>query len=95
MEWLKRIVGKATTTAKAVMTEAVQKDIVSTIAEAGPAVIGAGLLFGGGMLIHNARKPQTKHTSRKSPTIVVTNNYFLDDASKAEVLARLTKQGGF
>jgi hypothetical protein len=93
MGFIDRITKKCFKTASSTVTESVKTEIKQATVNAIPAIIGIGTVVLSVLLF---KSPEAASTVAKIPTVsnmtVVTNNYFFDEATKADILSKLLTQ---
>lgn len=93
MSFIEKITKKCFKTASATVTESVKTEIKQATVSAIPAIIGIGTVVLSILLFKN---PESTTAVAKLPTVshmtVVTNNYFFDEVSKADILSKMLTQ---
>ena len=95
MGFIDKFTKKLAKTASTVVTDSVKTEAKNAALNALPVVVGIGLAIAGLIIFKSStatKVVKTIHVPSISTTSVVTNNWFLDEASKAEVLATFIKQ---
>lgn len=94
MEFWKRMTKKVVETAQTAVSETVKKEAKSIASSLVPTLIGAGFVLAGFAVFKSSLvKPVTAfHMPVPSYSKTVVNNWFLDEATKVEVLTRLMNQ---
>ena len=91
MKFIDNLVRKYANTAGKAVSAGVKQDIKAGFAEALPTIIGLGTIVVGILACNGKVGTKTASKSALRTVTVITNNYFLDAAMKADVISKMIK----
>jgi hypothetical protein len=94
MGLIDKLTKKIAKTASTAVTDSVKEEAKNVAVGAFPIVVGIGLAIAGLVIFKSSTPKVVKAVSVPAirTTTMITHNWFLDDAAKAEVITRLIKQ---
>lgn len=89
MGLFKKVTSKITEAASTVVSDTVKVEVKKAASDISPLVIGLGSVVAGIVAFRMASKPHATKAIPAATITVVTNNYFFDEAAKADVLSKI------